>query len=115
MRNTANLMSRCSPAELMDNLAEKVDVSTKSGSCLRAIGSAKSVRYTLKSMEKRSELSELSVMSWVSAAEGCRLSGVSLYTGVSLLCASLIDSPVGSAVEWWFIYFPGFITQSGRD
>ena len=40
------------------------------------------VRYSgisdvLKSIEKRSGLSELSVISWVSAVEGCPLSGVS--------------------------------------
>jgi len=33
----------------------------------------------LMSMEKRSGLSELSVISWVSAVEGCPLSGVPLY------------------------------------
>ena len=42
------------------------------------------VRYSgvsdvLKSMEKRSGLSELSVISWVSAIEGCPLSGAPLY------------------------------------
>ena len=61
--------------------------------CLRIIGSPKSVRYTeqqgvrysgvsnvLKSMAKRSGHSEMSVISWVSAVEGCPLSGVPLYT-----------------------------------
>ena len=33
----------------------------------------------LKSMEKQSGLSELSVISWVSPVEGCQLSGVPLY------------------------------------
>ena len=33
-------------------------------------------------MEKRSGLSELSVISWVSAIEGCPLSGAPLYTVV---------------------------------
>ena len=33
----------------------------------------------LKSMEKQSGLSELSIISWASAVEGCLLSGVPLY------------------------------------
>ena len=36
------------------------------------------VSNVLKSMEKQSGLSELSVISWVSAVEGCPLSGVPL-------------------------------------
>ena len=67
----------------MDNLPEMVDEYQLIGVvqyCLRTVGSAKNVRYSrvsnaLKSTEKRSELS---VISWVSAVEGCPLSGVPL-------------------------------------
>ena len=56
--------------------------------CLCTIGTAKTVHYTgsgvsrvayvLKSMEGQSGLSELSVIVWVSAIQGCPLSGVPL-------------------------------------
>ena len=53
------------------------------GDGLLSIIQSSGVRYSggsnvLKSMEKRSELSELSVTLWVSAIEGCPLSGVPL-------------------------------------
>ena len=38
----------------------------------------------LKSMEGQSGLSELSVMLWVSAIQGCPLSGVPLYVTILL-------------------------------
>ena len=39
-------------------------------------------------MEGQSGLSELSVISWVSAFEGCPLSGVPLYSGIGHACTS---------------------------
>ena len=38
-------------------------------------------------MEKRSRLSKVSVISWVSAVEGCPLSGVPVYILASLRCS----------------------------
>ena len=53
------------------------------------------VSDVLKSMEKRSGLSELSVISWVSAVEGCPLSG---FTVVLIL---------PSPAELRFLWAPG--------
>ena len=42
----------------------------------------------LKSMEGQSRLSELSVISWVSAIQGCPFSGVPLYS-IDTLCSMM--------------------------
>ena len=51
----------------------------------------------LKSMEKWSAHSELSVISWVSAVEGCPLSGAPLYS---------IQKVLGSNLSWILEFFP---------
>ena len=73
------MRTRAVERNMAGNVAELVK------NCLRTIGTANTVRYmgvrgsgitvVLKSTEG---LSELSVMSWVSAVEGCLLSGVQL-------------------------------------
>ena len=45
----------------------------------------------LKSMEKRSGLSELPVISWVSVVEGCPLSGVPLYSKCNTMATHILQ------------------------
>ena len=51
----------------------------------------------LNSMEKRSGRSELFVISWVSAVEGCPLGGAPLYS---------IQKVLGSNLSWILEIFP---------
>jgi len=54
-------------------------------------------------MERQSGLSELSVISWVSAFEGCPLGGVPLYTNSGLVMsfgAMHFGEKVGQGGSW---------------
>ena len=54
----------------------------------------------LMSMEKQSELSELSLILWVSAVVGCPLNEVALYNKINVCIPCLLtDSQCSRAVE----------------
>ena len=90
---------------MVDNLAEEVDECPLSRGCYVLFGTIGSevsiirssrvsaIQGFLKSMEKRLGLSELSIMSWMSAVEGCPLSAhaeiTSLYKDATTLSTRL--------------------------
>ena len=65
-------------------------------------------------MEGQSELSELSVISWMSAIQGCPLSGVPLYHKIAT-CSRVNDSNVGEACDVVELFEPDTLVCDSLD